>query len=118
MDFLSLAVGAALFLVVVAIAHRNRKKSVPSEVPEEVRLVVTFAIINLANRLKIAREAIRVVEVRRVDWPDTSLGHPEPGKLYAQVITPGFLIKLEAGGRICVYHSDRTHIVFVGCGTL
>lgn len=109
MDFLGLVVASALLLVVVVVAYRNHG------VPKEAKFVVTLAISDLANRFGIARRAIRIVEVRRVDWSDTSLGHPEPGKLYAQVITPGFLIKLEAGGRICLYHSDRARIVFVSC---
>jgi len=86
-------------------------------VPTAEHYVVTLAKIDLSNRVKIARETIRVVEVRRIDWPDTSLGHPEPGQFYAQVITPGFLIKLEAGGKLCEYHSDYTRVVFVGCKT-
>lgn len=84
-------------------------------VPTAEHYVVTLAKIDLSNRLGISREAIRVVEVRKVNWPDTSLGCPEPGQFYAQVITPGFVIRLEVGGRLCEYHSDYTCIVFVGC---
>jgi len=116
MDSLGLVVASALLLVVAVITYRNWRKLVSSEVPEKAKLVVALAIDDLTNRLDVAREAIKVVEVKRVDWPDRSLGHPEPGKVYAQVITPGFLIKLRVGKRLCEYHSDDTRrIVFVGC---
>lgn len=115
MDYLGMLVATLLLLLVAAIAYRNRKRQ--AEILEEARLVVTFAIIDSANRFKIARETIRVVEVKRVNWPDTSLGHPEPGQFYAQVITPGFLIRLEVGGRLCECHSDYTRAVFVACKT-
>jgi hypothetical protein len=45
--------------------------------------------------------------VEAVDWSDTSLGCPEPGMAYAQVITPGYLIVLGAAGQTYEYHTDE-----------
>ena len=42
-----------------------------------------------------------------VEWSDTSLGCPEPGMAYAEVITPGYLIRLAAGDQLFEYHADR-----------
>jgi hypothetical protein len=39
-------------------------------------------------------------------WSDTSLGCPQEGFMYAQVITPGYLIVLEAQGQTYEYHTD------------
>lgn len=36
----------------------------------------------------------------------------EAGKLYAQVLTPGYLITLEAGSRRLVYHSGAGRVVY------
>jgi hypothetical protein len=47
-----------------------------------------------------------LVSAESVEWPDTSLGNPQPGMFYAQVITPGFKIILEAGGAQYEYHTD------------
>jgi hypothetical protein len=47
-----------------------------------------------------------LVTVEYVEWPDASLGNPEPGMAYAQVITPGFKIVFEAGGAPYEYHTD------------
>jgi hypothetical protein len=61
---------------------------------------------DLAQKLKLPIEAIRVVSVEAVEWPDTSLGCPQPGMAYAQVITPGFRVVLAAKDQTVEYHSD------------
>lgn len=73
----------------------------PSDMPIEEQ-----AREALANQLGVSSEEIGVVEVEEVEWPDTSLGCPEPGMVYAQVITPGYRIVLEAAGENYEYHSD------------
>jgi len=50
---------------------------------------------------------IRVLSVEVVDWPDASLGCPQPGMVYAQVITPGFRVLLEVENDKYEYHTDR-----------
>jgi len=81
-------------------------RSVTPEYPP----VVDMAKNDLAGRLNIAVEQVRLVKQERKDWPDTSLGFPEEGKSYAQVITPGFVIVLEANGRLYEYHSDYKRV--------
>ncbi|MBI2845062.1 MAG: hypothetical protein HYX86_00805 [Chloroflexi bacterium] len=83
------------------------------QVPEEAEKVVALAIADLAVRLGVPEAEILVVSVDAVEWPDTSLGHPQPGYAYAQVITPGFRIILEAKGQIYEYHSDYERVVFI-----
>jgi hypothetical protein len=63
---------------------------------------------DLAARLKIAPEAVLVVSVSDVDWSDTSLGCPQPGMFYAQVIVQGYKIVLSAGDQQIEYHSDQS----------
>ena len=49
------------------------------------------------------------VAVQQADprqWPDSSLGCPVPGQMYSQVVTPGYLIVVQAGTRILEYHTD------------
>jgi hypothetical protein len=55
--------------------------------------------------LGISNEEIEVVEVEEVEWPDTSLGCPEPGMVYAQVIVPGWRVVMRVGGKVYEYHS-------------
>lgn len=116
----ALTIGLAGLLTLGGIAFLQTRLQGPGispqptvEVPEEAKEVVTLAIADLAVRLGVAEAEIRVVAVEAVDWPDTSLGYPQPGYAYAQVITPGFRILLEAKGQIYEYHSDYTHVIFV-----
>ena len=62
---------------------------------------------DLANCRDIDKEQIALAAVKAVNWPDTSLGCPEPGMVYAQVITRGYRILLSYDGRIYQYHSDQ-----------
>ena len=75
--------------------------------PDDAETAVDRAREDLANRKGIDKEQITVVAVKEVNWPDTSLGCPEPGMMYAQVITPGHRIILSYVGQTHEYHSDR-----------
>ena len=63
------------------------------------------AIDDLSKRTGIPKSDIKVVSVEAVQWPDASIGCPQPDRMYAQVVTPGYLIILEAGGQMYEYHS-------------
>ncbi|NPV07244.1 MAG: hypothetical protein HPY83_04680 [Anaerolineae bacterium] len=65
---------------------------------------------DLARRLGVPESQVEVLEVHPVEWPDASLGCPEPGKVYAAVITPGFRILLQVAGRRYEYRSDRQRV--------
>ena len=41
------------------------------------------------------------------NWPDSSLGCPQPDKLYAQVVTPGYLVVVDVSGERIEYHTDE-----------
>lgn len=64
-----------------------------------------LALADLAAKLSIAPDAITVKAVERIEWPDASLGCPQPGMMYAQVITPGYRIVLEVDGKSYEYHT-------------
>ena len=85
------------------------------EPPAKAEQAIRLAREDLARRLGLAPEAIRLVSVEAVEWSDTSLGCPQPGMMYAQVITPGFRVVLEAGGETYEYHTDAGRFVVL-CG--
>ena len=62
---------------------------------------------DLAQRLSIPASDIVLVEAKQVVWPDGSLGCPQPGMLYAQVLTPGYLVKLKYDTRDFEYHAGK-----------
>jgi hypothetical protein len=75
--------------------------------------LIDKAIADLAQWLSIPATQIKVVEATLVVWPDSSLGCPQPGMAYAQVLTPGYLILLEADGKLYEYHANRdTYVIF------
>ncbi len=78
-----------------------------SAVGSSMEGIVEQARRDLAARLSLPADEIRVIEARAVTWPDSSLGCPEPGRMYLQVLTPGYLVILEAQGQRYAYHAGR-----------
>lgn len=68
--------------------------------------VVERAAAALSAELGTDRRNVTVRRAERTEWSDSSLGCPEPGKAYLQVITPGYRVTLEANGRSYEYHTD------------
>lgn len=68
----------------------------------------TKARAHLAQELGTPVENIIIQSIEHVDWPDASLGAPEPGYMYAQMITSGYRIRLQHGTIIHEYHSDAS----------
>ena len=79
--------------------------------PAEAKRVVELAMDDLIQKTGVALKAVRLVSVEAVQWSDASLGCPKPGMVYAQVITPGFLVVLEAMGDEYEYHTDEGRFV-------
>ena len=77
----------------------------PSE--PELQKLITTATEDLAKRFSITSDQIQLQEALEVTWPDSSLGCPNPSSMYMQVLTPGYLIRLQAAGGIFEYHTDK-----------
>ena len=73
--------------------------------PEVLPRLIERAKEDLVQTTGAGADEITVVSTEEVEWGDTSLGCPEPDGMYAQVITPGYLIVLESGGDVFDYHS-------------
>lgn len=69
------------------------------------------AIEDLAYKLNIDKREIRVISIEETNWPDTSLGCPEKGKFYTQVITPGLLITLGVKDNTYTYHAGLQRVI-------
>lgn len=68
---------------------------------------VDGAVKALAKRTEVNPATIDVVSVKEQEWSDTSLGCPQPGMAYAEVITPGYLVVLRAAGKQYHVHTDK-----------
>lgn len=54
---------------------------------------------DLARRLGISEKEIKEDAVEKADFPDMALGAPVEGEMSGQMITPGWRIRLSAGGK-------------------
>ncbi len=81
----------------------------PQETPSDpaIEHLVSLVKKNLAERLHIDTNSITLVKAVEVTWPDAALGCPSPGKVYAEVETPGYKIQLKADNKEYSYHTDR-----------
>ncbi len=79
----------------------------PSAWPPAADLAVANARADLVARTGIYPDLIQVTSVTEHDWPTPALGCPENGHTYVQVIVPGYVIVLAAGGANYVYHASR-----------
>ncbi len=75
---------------------------------------VATARAALAQKQGVKAEALEVVAAEPVQWPDASLGCPEKGRMYLQMITPGYRVRLRAGGAIHAVHVAGTRAVVCG----
>ena len=63
-------------------------------IPEEILEALKQA---MADKLSVPVEDITIVDQKEVSWSDTSLGNPQPGHYYAQMIVEGYKITAQAG---------------------
>jgi hypothetical protein len=64
-------------------------------------------LATIAAELGVSPDQLDVVQIEHQDWPDTSLGCPQPGHAYADVITPGYLIVVDVSGVRTEFHTDE-----------
>jgi hypothetical protein len=75
------------------------------QIPEMTREeAIDLAIQALCEKEDLTAEGIDVVRADAVEWGDTSLGCPQEGLFYAQVITPGYRVALKARGSVYQAH--------------
>lgn len=85
----------------------------PELFPEPVLLARDAA----AEEAGVPPEDVRVLSYQERDWPSTALGCPQPGFSYAQVVTPGFQVLIEANDTTYEYHTNMATNVIL-CTTL
>jgi hypothetical protein len=78
--------------------------SVPSSGEGDAPAAYIDAVVaDAAERAGVSADEVEVLDARSVEWPDGSLGCPQPGMLYAQVITFGYQIVVAAAGETFDY---------------
>ncbi|GEM_PF-586213 len=83
--------------------------------PDEARRAFEKALALVEQKSQMSREAITLTAWESVTWSDSSLGCPEPGKVYLQVITPGYRFVFQAGDAQYEVHTDERGRAAVIC---
>jgi hypothetical protein len=73
--------------------------------------LVDLAMSDLSADLGLRVDQVTPLAVEAHTFPDTSLGVPQEGMMYAQVLTVGYIITLEADGQTYTYHGANETII-------
>lgn len=88
----------------------------PSPTPTpEPSLATAKAAALLVSTLGIPAAEVSFESVKPMQWPNTAIGCPEPGRAYAEVIVPGWMIILRHDAKLYEYHADREGEDVVTC---
>lgn len=75
--------------------------------------IISKARHDLAQRLGLNESEVTEVGVEPADFPDASLGAPVEDEMSAQIITPGWRIRLQAGGETYEYRATERQLRLV-----
>src|SRR5438128_4568905 len=66
------------------------------------------ALDKAAEHLGVSRADLHIDQVDARQWPDSSLGCPQSGLMYSQIVTPGFVVVVSGAGKQLEYHTDAS----------
>jgi hypothetical protein len=71
----------------------------------------------LAQTLGVDPSKVLLLSILPAQWPDSSLGCPQDGQTYAQVVTAGYLVSFNVDGKTYEVHSDQGQNFIVCTGS-
>lgn len=83
------------------------------DVPADALALVDRARADLMQKTGTKTEDVTLLSVEKINFADASLGVPEPDKMYAQVVTPGYVIRFQVGDTVYTYHGSGERVVLV-----
>jgi hypothetical protein len=75
--------------------------------------IIDRARRDLAQRLGLNESDIAVSPVEQTEFPDAALGAPVEDEMSAQVITPGWRVRLQANGQAYEYRATERQLRLV-----
>lgn len=78
-----------------------------------LRALADEARTDLASRLRVSVDQIRIRTAERVIWRDSSVGCPRSGQVYSQMLTEGARVVLLVGARAYSYHQAAGAPIFL-----
>ncbi|MCG8347988.1 MAG: hypothetical protein MI924_09445 [Chloroflexales bacterium] len=89
----------------------NPAESTPQALPDGMQQMLDLAVERLAADQGVAEDDIAVITSEPATWNDSSLGCPQPGVDYLQVITEGYRFVLEVNVQQFEVHTDTDRSV-------
>jgi len=83
-----------------------------ASIPRAVRRAV---VVDAARRFQVAEDAVVLASAEQVTWSDGSLGCPQPGRMYTQMLVEGYRVSATTVAGRMLYHADTRGNV-VTCG--
>jgi len=77
----------------------------PVPTPMNMNGQISFARKNLAKRLDVDIDTVKLSSAKAVTWRSGALGCPEPGKIYTEALVPGAVVYLQVNNIIHAYHA-------------
>ena len=74
-----------------------------AQIPLAVRRAV---VTDAAKRFNVAESAVVLARAEQLTWSDGSLGCPEAGHMYTQMLVAGFLVVAKTSAGELAYHTD------------
>jgi hypothetical protein len=78
----------------------------PTPAEQPAAAFIARAQQRLAAHRNIAPKAVTLQATTTQTWPNAALGCPEAGKVYAQVITPGYRLDFAIDDQVYAVHTD------------
>ena len=71
--------------------------------------MIRAALQSAADQLGVSTDNLVVVTSEQRDWPDSSLGCPQPGRAYSLIVTAGYLVPIDTsdGASEVQVHTNR-----------
>ena len=86
-----------------------------SAAPQPAQGLAAMAGGFLADKLGVSAADLTLVSSQRTEWPDASLGCPQPNIAYAQAITPGYTLTFNHKGAAYEVHSNQDATRLTSC---
>lgn len=98
------------FSVVAVNSSPSQAQSYPP-LSETKKPVAELAVNTVSKQLSINPANIKVIHVSDMNWPNSSLGCPQPGIQYLQMITRGSLVLLQANRKAYRVHIGNNRAI-------
>ena len=93
--------------------NQTVEESLPPELPEDTESLVILAKFDLTIKTGVDLENIVTKSIKETLFDDASLGVPETGVTYDAIVTPGYIIMLEADGDLYEYRASGAKVIQV-----